>query len=34
MDVGSADTAVAELSDAERTELQRLLREAMSPTGA
>jgi hypothetical protein len=34
MDVGSADTAVAELSAAERTELQRLLREAMSPTGA
>jgi hypothetical protein len=34
MDVGSADTAVAELSDAERTELQRLLREAISPTGA
>jgi hypothetical protein len=34
MDVGAADTAVAELSDAERTELQRLLREAMSPTGA
>jgi hypothetical protein len=34
MDVGSADTAVAELSDGERTELQRLLREAISPTGA
>jgi hypothetical protein len=34
MDVGTADTAVAELSDAERTELQRLLREAISPTGA
>ncbi|HEX7794403.1 MAG TPA: hypothetical protein VF456_08640 [Vicinamibacterales bacterium] len=34
MDVGSADTAVAELSDAERTELQRLLHEAISPTGA
>lgn len=34
MEVGSADTAVAELSDAERTELQRLLREAISPTGA
>jgi hypothetical protein len=34
MDVGTADTAVAELSDAERTELQRLLREAMAPKGA
>jgi len=34
MDVGAADTAVAELSQAERTELQRLLREAMAPTGA
>jgi hypothetical protein len=34
MDVGTADTAVAELSDGERTELQRLLREAMAPTGA
>lgn len=34
MDVGTADTAVAELSDDERTELQRLLREAISPTGA
>jgi hypothetical protein len=34
MEVGSADTVVAELSDAERTELQRLLREAMAPTGA
>jgi len=34
VDVGSADTPVAELSEAERTELQRLLREAMSPTGA
>jgi hypothetical protein len=34
MDVGSADTAVAELSEGERTELQRLLREAISPTGA
>ena len=34
MDVGSADTAVAELSDGERTELQRLLRQAISPTGA
>lgn len=34
MDVGTADTAVAELSDAERTELQRLLRAAMAPTGA
>ena len=35
MDVGTADTAVAELSDSERTELRRLLREAMAaPTGA
>jgi hypothetical protein len=34
MDVGAADTAVAELSQAERAELQRLLREAMAPRGA
>jgi hypothetical protein len=34
MDVGATDTAVAELSQAERTELQRLLREAMAPKGA
>jgi hypothetical protein len=33
VDVGTADTAVTELSQAERTELQRLLREAMAPTG-
>jgi hypothetical protein len=33
VDVGAADTAAAELSQAERTELQRLLREAMAPTG-
>jgi hypothetical protein len=33
MDVGSADTAVAELNDAERSELQRLLRAAMSGSG-
>jgi hypothetical protein len=34
MDVGAADNAVAELTESERTELQRLLRKAMGPTGA
>lgn len=34
MDVGASDTVVADLSQAERAELQRLLREAMAPTGA
>ena len=34
MPVGAADSAVVELSEAERTELQRLLREAMGSTGA
>jgi hypothetical protein len=34
MDVGAADHAVAELTQSERTELQRLLREAIGPTGA
>jgi hypothetical protein len=36
MAVGTADTAVVELNDGERTELQRLLREAIGPshTGA
>jgi hypothetical protein len=34
MPVGAADTAVVELSGAERTELQRLLREAIGPAGA
>ena len=33
MDIGAADGAVAELSSAERSELQRLLREAMSGSG-
>jgi hypothetical protein len=34
MDVGAADTAVTVLNDAERSELQRLLREAISSSGA
>ena len=34
MDVGAADSAVAELTDGERIELQRLLREAIGPKGA
>ena len=34
MEVGAADSAVAELSEAERIELQRLLREAIGPKGA
>jgi hypothetical protein len=34
MDVGAADHAVVELTQSERTELQRLLREAIGPTGA
>jgi hypothetical protein len=36
MEVGTADSAVTELNNGERTELQRLLREAMGPahTGA
>jgi|SRR5262245_30413568 len=34
MDVGASDTVVAELTEAERTELQRLLRAAIGPTGA
>jgi hypothetical protein len=33
MDVGAADGALTELTDAERVELQRLLREAMSGSG-
>ena len=32
--VGAADVVVADLSDAERVELRRLLREAMSAPGA
>jgi hypothetical protein len=34
MNVGAADDVVAELTEAERTELQRLLRAAIGPTGA
>jgi hypothetical protein len=34
MEVGAADTAVAGLDEAERSELQRLLREAISSSGA